>query len=203
MFGPRTAETAGMRAVSSDRRSASSRKSSRRSQCKWGRPEGRPHSHQCVVPVRDTWHPVSLPSGCNLAIASSGLCHRCSHRHPVPSDGGCRIRRSLPGPPGGSETGFPLLVSHLERLRFPAEAFLRLLGERPGQPADDGNAFAFFSNDPPCAGPKSFAGLVSKTARTVAAISIGFGKLRTFKSLNLSAEMLSASSRWLEAAPRG
>lgn len=123
-------------------------------QCKWGRPEGRPHSHRRVDPRRDTWRPVSLPLVSTPKNGRRGLCHRRSHRHPVPSDG-----LGLAAPGRSPSLPFPLhpaVPRPVFRDGLPPGAGTlsgrslrrRLLGERPGETGRWLRCFAFLSNDP-------------------------------------------------------
>lgn|GEM_PF-4960900 len=134
-------------------------------------------------PKKGTWRPVSLPSGPDPRTGFVGLCHRCSHRHPVPS-GGWSGSEDPFRPPGGSETGLPGGSSPLV-LQRPAEAFrCQPLAKRRERPADG------------CVASRSW--LVAllrtevlntaslKTARTVAAISIRFEFLSSFSPLGPS-----------------
>lgn len=153
-------------------------------QCKWGRPEGRPHSHRCVDPRRDTWHPVSLPLGHRSFDWALRRCHRRSHRHPVPS-GGWSGPEGPFRPPGGSETGLPWwpFASNGCALRPKPSNAPSAPGRKSGRWR---RCFAFLSNDLPCVGPKPSAWPVSKTARTDAATPIRFEIFSSFKSLDLS-----------------
>jgi hypothetical protein len=56
-------------------------------QSKWGRPEGRPHSHRCVVFPKEALGARCLCRWFPTEVDSVRRCHRCSHRHPVPSGG--------------------------------------------------------------------------------------------------------------------
>lgn len=126
-----------------------------------------------------TWHPVSLPLVPDLANGFRGLCHRRSHRHPVPSKGlgwtapgrspslpfplhpavPRPIFRDGPSPGAGTISGRSLRS--------------RLLGERPGEPAD-GCVASRSSRTIPLRRTEVLCMAISKTARTVAAIPIGF-----------------------------
>ena len=151
-----------------------SARSDAHAQSKWGRPEGRPHSHQRVVLFRrgGTWRPVSLPLVRDPKIDFRWRCHRRSHRHPVLSDGW-----------SGSEDPFRPIRRFRDRSfrmasrrwrRIPGRSLEALPDERPGLTDRWLRCFAFLSNDRSCFEPKFAARPISKTARTVAAIPIRF-----------------------------
>jgi hypothetical protein len=114
-------------------------------------------------------HPVLRP-------ASLRRCHRCSHRHPVPSHGRFRSEDRA-GPSAGSETGpsvgGPAPITSCEVwVRVRAEALSRLHGERPGENRPMAALLSRSSlGGLTCAGPKSFACQATKAARTVSAIT--------------------------------
>ena len=94
---------------------------------------------------RGTWHPVSLPLKADPKTVFRWLCHRRSHRHPVPSDGGSdpKVISARPAVPR-SEFPWRSFVAGATNL---AEAWMPCLTFDRVLPIDGGGAFAFFSND--------------------------------------------------------
>lgn len=173
--------------------------SGRRSrQCKWGRPEGRPHSHRRVV----------LPEGKRLApsaVAVSGpksacrRCHRRSRRHPVPS-GGWFGSEDPPRMPGGSETERPWwprsVCASLGRSRDCAWVWNREC------PADDRIVSRSSQATDLLPNRSSLARAISKIARTDAATTIRFEILLFFQSVRTSGSEGFSPSRCPKTAPR-
>ena len=111
--------------------------------CKWGRPEGRPHSHRRVGLFRrkGTWRPVSLPSGSNLAIGP--VLRPVSSGSVTGARTGIRFRRAV-GPNPKILSVHPAVPRPVFRdgplppiLHRPAEAFrCQPLAKRREKPAD-------------------------------------------------------------------
>lgn len=155
-------------------------------------------------PKKGAWRPVSLPLDRSRSGAVTGARTGIRFR---PELGSALLGAEAPGRWSPRHQAVPRPIFRSGRLRWTAYAPAEALavcrrGERPGKTGRWQRCFAFLSNDRPCLGPKSFAWTVSKTARTVAAISIGRQKLRTFKPLGWSVQRLSTPFRWLEGASR-
>ncbi len=103
-------------------------------ECKWGRPEGRPHSHQRVDP-EGYLAPSVVAFTLRSRIGAFQLCHRCSHRHPVPSSG-----RSGSEDPSRFQTAVPRPDFHWSPASNgcipPAETFAMPPRRATGRPAD-------------------------------------------------------------------
>lgn len=154
--------------------------------CKWGRPE----RSTPLSPARGSRGILGTQCRClpfPVETGSVGLCHRRSHRHPVPSDGRsgsedpflCRL--AVPRPISLAPASNGCIV--------PAEAFATPPRRKTGQ-----TGRWWFrrrsSQTIPLHPTEAFRKAISKTARTVAAISVGREKLRTFRPLGLSVRWL-------------
>ena len=122
-------------------------------QSKWGRPEGRPHSHRRVVLANEAlgaqcrcrWQPIrrSLSVG-SVTGARTGI----RFLPVVGRDPRIRFR-----PPVGSETGSSVMVSHRWRRSF-GQSRSALPGERPGRTDRWKHRFRVLLERPTCFEPK-------------------------------------------------
>ena len=122
-------------------------------ECKWGRPEGRPHSHQRVALPKKVLGAQCL---CRWSADPKTCFPRALSPALAPASGSVRWRLGSedPRPPsGGSETGscLPLTAG----AAVPAEAEVPCLASDRVDPANGGIAFAFFSSNRPASNRSS------------------------------------------------
>jgi len=131
-----------------------------------------------------TWHPVSLPLAADPKTAFRWLCHRRSHRHPVPSDGGLdpKIRALHPAVPR------PVLACHSPLAPQFRPKPKCLAWRATGSIRPMVASLSRSSRTTDLHRTEVLNMTISKTARTVAAIPIWFEIFRSFNPLGLSVQ---------------